>query len=72
MLLDLVIEFLILWLTASQKNYDITSCDLKLARKWYDDDDTMVTNTIEGMVTLLDIVEQFSDWSGIRLNVEKY
>jgi hypothetical protein len=31
----------------------------------------MVTNTIEDMVTLLDIAEQLSDWSGIRLNVGK-
>ena len=31
----------------------------------------MFNNTIEDMVTLLDIVEQFSDWSGICLNVGK-
>ena len=49
----------------------MTSCGLRLASKWYTDDGKMVTNTIEDMVTLLDIVEQFSDWSGIRLNVGK-
>ena len=31
----------------------------------------MVTNIIEEMATLLDIVEQISEWSGIRLNVGK-
>ena len=39
--------------------------------KWYADDGTLVTNTIEDMATLLNIVEQLSDWSGIRLNVGK-
>jgi hypothetical protein len=51
-----MIEPLVRWLNASQKGYD----------------GTLVTNTIEDMVTLLDIVEQFSDWSGISLNVGKY
>jgi hypothetical protein len=71
LLFDLMIEPLIRWLNASQKGYNITSCGLKLAIKWYVDYGTLVTNTIEDMVTLLDIVEQFSDWSRIRLNVEK-
>ncbi len=31
----------------------------------------LVTNTIEDMETLLNIVEHSSDWSGIRLNVGK-
>jgi hypothetical protein len=70
-LFDLVIEPLIRWLNASQKGYDITSCGLRLASKWYAHDGTLVTNTIEEMVTLLYIVEQFSDWSGIRLDVGK-
>ena len=68
---DLMIEPLIRWLNASQKGYDIASCGFRLASKWYADDGAMVTNTIEDMVTLVDIVEQFSDWSGIRLNVGK-
>ncbi len=67
-----MIEPLIRWLNASQKGYDITSCGLRLASKWYTDDCTLVTNTIEDMGTLLDIVEQFSEWSGIRLAVGKY
>jgi len=41
--------------------YDVTSCGLRLASKWYADDGTLVTNTIEEMVTLLDIVEQLND-----------
>ena len=66
-----MLEPLIRWLTASQKGYDITSFGLRLANKWYSDDDTLVTNTIDNMITLLDIVEQFSDWSGIRHDVGK-
>ncbi len=49
----------------------MTFCGLRLASKWYADDGTLVTNTIEDMVILLDVVEQFSDRSGIRLNVGK-
>ncbi len=71
LLFDLMIEPLIRWLNASHKGYDMTSCGLRLARKWYPYNRTLVTNTIEDMVALLDIVEQFSAWSGIRLNVEK-
>ena len=69
---DLMIESLIRWLNASHKAYDMTSCGLQLASKWYTDDGTLVTNTIEDMIALLEIVEQSSDWSGIRLNVGKY
>jgi hypothetical protein len=68
---DLMIEPRIRWLNASNKGYDMTSCGLRLASKWYVDDGTFVTNTIEEMVALLDTVEQFSEWSGIRLNVGK-
>jgi hypothetical protein len=66
-----MIEPLTRWLNASNKGYDLTSYGLRLASKWYADDGTLVTNTFEEMVALLDIVEQISDWSGIRLNVEK-
>ena len=66
-----MIESLIRWINASQKGYDTTSCGLRLASKWYAHDGTLVTNTIENTVTLLNIVEQFSDWAGIRLNVGK-
>ena len=71
LLFDLVIEPLIRWLTASQKGYAITSCGLRLASKWYADDGTLVTNSIDDMITLLNIVEQFSNWFGIRLDVGK-
>ncbi len=71
LLFELMIEPLIRWLKASHKGYDMTSWGLRLAIKWYADDGTLVTNTIDDMVTLLDIVKQFSDWSGIRLNVGK-
>jgi hypothetical protein len=39
---------------------------------WYADDGTLITNNIEDMTVLLDIVDKFSNWSGIRLNVGKY
>ena len=66
-----MIEPLIQWLNASQKGHAMTSCDLRLANKGYADDGTLVTNTIEDVVTLLDIVEPLSDLSGIHLNVGK-
>ena len=71
LLFDLMIEPLIRWLNASHKGDDMPSCGLQLASKWYADDGTLGTNTIEDMVVLLEIVEQFNDWSGIRLNVGK-
>ena len=56
LLFDLMIEPLIRWLTTLDKGYDIASCALKLARKWYDVDGTLVTNSMEGIISLLDIV----------------
>jgi hypothetical protein len=66
-----MVEPLIRWLNASEKGYTITSCGLKLASKWYADDGTLVTNSVADMRALLSIVQQFSDWSGIHLNVGK-
>jgi hypothetical protein len=66
-----MIEPLILWLRASNKGYDIASCGLQLAIKWYADDGTLVTNSEEDVIFLLDLVEQFSKWSGIHLNANK-
>ena len=66
-----MVESLIRWLAVSDKGYDITSCDLKLASKWYADDDILVTNSVEDMISLLDIIQQFSTWLGIHLNVAK-
>ncbi len=62
---------LIRWLNAVDKGYHITSCFLKLTSKWYADDGTLVTNSVDDMMSLLSIVQQFSDWPGIRLNVGK-
>ncbi len=56
-----MVKTLIRWLAASGK----------LANKWYVDDDTLVTNSVEDMVSLLAIVQHFSTWSGIHLNVAK-
>ncbi len=68
LLFDLMIEPLIRWFRASEKGYNISSCNLHLASKWYADDGTLVTNSVENMISLLDMVNQFSEWSGIRLN----
>jgi len=53
------------------KGYKIANCGLQLASKWYPDDGTFVTNSVEDMIVLLDLVEQFSTWYHIRLNVKK-
>jgi hypothetical protein len=55
-----------------KKGYTIASCGLTPASKWYADDGTLVTNSVKVMISLLDIVYQFSAWSGIHLNVAKY
>jgi len=52
LMFDLIIEPLIRWLNASQKGDGINSCGLYLASKWYVDDGTLVTNTIDAMITL--------------------
>ncbi len=57
LLFDLMIEPLIRWLLASNKGYDIASCGLHLASKWYADDGTLVTNSVEDMIFLLDLVD---------------
>ncbi len=58
-------------LTASGKGYDIASCGLKLSSKGYSDDGTLIANSVEDMIFLLGIIEQFSTWSDIYLNVAK-
>jgi hypothetical protein len=66
-----MVESLIRWLTASGKGYDIASCGLILASRWYADDGTLITNYVEDMISLLGIVQQFSTWAGIHFNVAK-
>ena len=41
---------------AADKGYDIASRDLKLASKWYGDDNMLVINSVEDMTFLLNIV----------------
>jgi hypothetical protein len=53
-----MIEPLIRWLKVSGKGYDIASCDLKLTSKWCADDGTLISNSIEDMMSLLDIIRQ--------------
>ena len=67
----MMVEPLIRWLTISGKGYDIASCGLNLASKWYADDGTPITNSVEDMTSLLDIIQQFSAWSGNHLNTAK-
>ena len=57
LLFDLIIEPLIRGLQALEKDYDIASCDLMLAIEGYADHGTLVTNSVEDMITLLDIGE---------------
>ena len=71
LLFDLMIESLIRWLTASGTGYDIASCGLQLASKWYADDGNLIAKSVEDMVSLLDIIQQFSMWLGIHLDVVK-
>jgi hypothetical protein len=71
LLFDLMVEPLIRWFNTADKEYDIASCGLKLASKWYADDGTLVTNSATDMISMLDIVQQFSVLSGIHLNVDK-
>ena len=54
-----MVEPLIKWLTAPGKGCDIAFCGLKLASKWYADDGTLLTDTVEDMISLLDIIQQF-------------
>ncbi len=67
----MMVEPLIRWLTISGKGYDIASCGLKLASKWYADNIAIITNSVEDMISLLDIIQQFGTGSGIHLNVSK-
>jgi hypothetical protein len=46
-----MVEPLIRWLKASGKGYDIASCGLNLASKWYADDGTLITNSVEDMTS---------------------
>jgi len=71
LLFDLMIEPLIRWLNAAGKGYQLTSCGLKLTSKWYADDGTLVTNLVDDMISLLAIIQEFSEWSGIHFNVGK-
>ncbi len=66
-----MVEPLIRWLTASGNRYDIASCGLKLASKWYADDGTLLTSSVEDMISLLNIIQQSNTWSGIHLNAAK-
>ena len=71
LLFYLVVEPLIHWLSAADRGYNIISSGRKLASKWYADDGTLFTNSLEDMISLLGIVQRFSSWSGIHLNVNK-
>jgi hypothetical protein len=62
LLFDLMIEPHIRWFRALNNGYNIASCGLYLASKWYADDGNLVTNSVEDMRVLLDLVDQFSKY----------
>ncbi len=61
LLFELMIEPLIRWLNAADKGYRISSCGLTLVSKWYADDSTLVANSVDDMISLFAIAQQFSD-----------
>ena len=71
LLFDLMMEPLIRWLNVKKKGYKFESTGLTLASKWYADDATLLSDSEPKMVAQLQIVESYSIWSGIRLNVPK-
>jgi len=66
-----MVEPLIRLLAASDEGYNVASCCFDLTTKLYVDGGTLVTNSIEDMISLVDIVQHFSTWSDIQLNVAK-
>ena len=66
-----MMEPLIRWLNVKKKGYKFESTCLTLASKWYADDATLLSDSEPKMVAQLQIVESYSIWSGIRLNVPK-
>ncbi len=67
-----MIEPLIRWIKSTQKGYTLTSNNLSISSKWYADDATLVASNIPVLETQLQVVESYSKWSGIRLNIPKY
>jgi hypothetical protein len=53
-----MVEPLIKWLTASGKGYGIASYGLKLTSKWYADDGTLIANSVEDIISQLDIIQK--------------
>ena len=56
LLFDLMVEPLIRMFTVSGKGYDISSFDIKLASEWYADDGALIANSVEDMISLMDII----------------
>ena len=67
----LLVEPLIRWIKSTQKGYTLTSNNLSLTSKWYADDATLVAHNVNDLNTQLAVVNTFSEWSGIRLNISK-
>ena len=68
---DLMGEPLIRWIKHTHKGYTLTSNNLSLSSKWYADDATLVAPTIPALEAQVQVIEAFSKWSGIRLNIPK-
>jgi hypothetical protein len=69
-LFDLMIKPLIRWFKAYQKGYNIAFCGLQLASKNYHGDGILVINSVKDIIALFNLVDQFSIWSGIHLNIK--
>ena len=70
LLFSLVFNALLLALEASGAGHQ-TATGLKTPARAFADDVTLATTSVEDMSTLLTIVDQFCNWSGMRLNVPK-
>ena len=66
-----MMEPLIRWINSKKKGYQFGSTKLTLASKWYADDATLLSNSAPDMISQLQVVDSYSSWSGIRLNVPK-
>ncbi|MFN9687125.1 MAG: reverse transcriptase domain-containing protein, partial [Cyanobacteriota bacterium] len=65
-----VVNALIRWLESKGGGYQHSSGE-EYNTLLFADDSTLLTESKEAMQTLLDTVESFSDWSGIRVNLRK-
>jgi hypothetical protein len=66
-----MVEPLIRLIKFTPKGYTLTSNNLSLSSKWYADDAKLVAPTIPALEAQLQVVEAFSKWSDICLNIPR-